>query len=139
MAERSMYWPSIPGPWYGVHNSTGTNSLGTEWALAEGELGGAGGSGTYVLLVNPGTTDASVTLSFYRENGLAPISVTRTVGAGKRLTVSAGDEVEGLGAGERFGVHIISSQPIAVERSIYGSPNGIFWKSGTNETGTKLK
>jgi hypothetical protein len=137
IAERSMYWPGNPGPWYGAHNSTGMTSLGTNWALAEGEYGGPNGAETYVLLANPGTVAANVTLSYYRENGLAPVVVTKVVDPGKRLTVSAGG-LKALNSGEQFGVQVTSDQPIAVERSIYSSPNGIFWKNGTNETGTKL-
>jgi hypothetical protein len=137
IAERSMYWPGNPGPWYGTHNSTGVTSLGQSWALAEGEYGGPEGAETYVLLVNPGTVSANVTLSYYRENGLAPVVVTKVVEPGKRMTVSAGG-LQALSSGERFGVQVTSDQPIAVERSIYSSPNGIFWKKGTNETGTKL-
>jgi hypothetical protein len=144
IAERSMYWPGSPGPWYGAHNSTGMTSLGTKWALAEGEFGGPNAAETYVLLVNPGTVTANVTLSYYREGGLTPVSVTKAVEPGKRLTVSAGglrtsDGSAALASGERFGVQVTSDQPIAVERSIYSSPNGIFWKNGTNETGTKLQ
>lgn len=137
-AERSMYWPGVPGPWYGAHNSSGVTSLGTEWALAEGELGGDGNADTFVLLVNPGDTLAKVTVAFYRENGLPPVVVPIDVEPGVRKTISAGG-TPGLTPGEHFGVHIVSTQPIAVERSVYASPNGIFWKTGTNETGTKLK
>jgi hypothetical protein len=136
VAERTMYWPNNPGPWYGSHNSAGLTELAANWGLAEGEIGGAGGAMTYVLLANPGTADANVTLTYYRENGLAPLSTTRTVPAGSRLTVDSGGV--GLSDGERFGVVVNSSQPIAVERSVYWNTGGQLWGSGTNETGTKL-
>ena len=44
----------------------------------------------------------------------------------------------GLGSGERFGVVVESTQPIAVERSLYWNYQGALWSSGTNETGTPL-
>lgn len=135
VVERSMYWPGVPGPWYGSHNTVGITTLRTRWALAEGEVGGADGAGTYVLLANPGSAAATVTLTFYRELG-APIAVTRTVPAGSRQTVDAG--ALGMGWGERFGAIVQSSQPIAVERSIYWNYQGGLWTSGTNETGTPL-
>jgi hypothetical protein len=138
VAERTMYWPNNPGPWYGSHNSAGLTELSTSWGLAEGEVGGAKGVSTYVLLANPGGADANVTLTFYRENGAAPLTTTRTVAAGSRLTVDCGAGDIGLGSGEKFGVVVSSSQPIAVERSIYWDTGGQLWGSGTNETGTKL-
>jgi len=135
IVERSMYWPGVPGPWYGASNSVGITTLRTRWALAEGEVGGADGASTYVLLANPGTSTASVTLTFYRESG-APIVVTRAVAAGSRQTVAAAGV--GIGSGERFGVVVDSTQPIAVERSLYWNSAGQLWKSGTNETGTPI-
>ncbi len=135
IVEQSMYWPGVPGPWYGAHNSVGTTSLRTRWGLAEGEVGGADGASTYVLLANPGSAAATATLTFYRESG-PPLVVTRSVPAGSRQTVAAASV--GLASGERFGVVVDSTQPIAVERSIYWNYQGALWTSGTNETGTPL-
>jgi hypothetical protein len=131
IAERSMYW----GPWYGAHNSMGITDLGTSWALAEGEVGGPFGAESYILLANPGSEAADVTLTFYREGGLAPLTMTRAVAAGTRVTVAASQA--GFNSGEKFGAIVTSSQPIAVERSIYWNEGGA-WGSGTNETGTRL-
>jgi hypothetical protein len=136
IVERSMYWPGLPGPWYGAHNSVGVTTLGTQWALAEGEVGGQDGANTFVLLANPGSAAASVTLTFYRTSG-DPVQVTRTVAARSRLTVSAA--AVGLGSGEQFGVTVTSSQPIAVERSIYWNHGGSLWTSGTNETAVAIQ
>ncbi len=135
IVERSMYWPGVPGPWYGAHNSVGITTLRTRWGLAEGEVGGPDGASTYVLLANPGSSAATATLTFYREAG-APIVVTRNVPAGSRQTVAASSV--GLASGEQFGVVVQSTQPIAVERSIYWNYQGALWTSGTNETGTPL-
>jgi hypothetical protein len=135
IVERSMYWPGVPGPWYGAHNSVGITTLKTRWGLAEGEVGGPDDASTYVLLANPGSAAATATLTFYRETG-APIVVTRTVPAGSRQTVAAASI--GLGSGETFGVVVDSTQPIAVERSLYWNYQGQLWTSGTNETGTPL-
>lgn len=133
IVERSMYWPGPP--WYGAHNSVGITTLRTRWGLAEGEVGGVDGASTFVLLANPGSSAATATLTFYRESG-APIVVTRSMLAGSRQTVAASSI--GLGSGERFGVVVQSTQPIAVERSIYWNYQGALWTSGTNETGTPL-
>ena len=135
VVERSMYWPGVPGPWYGGHNSLGVTTPGTKWALAEGEVGGADGASSFVLLANPGASAATVTLTFYRTAG-PPIEVTRTVPARSRRTVDA--STVGLDSGERFGVVVQSDQPIAVERSMYWSYLGGLWTSGTNETATTV-
>jgi hypothetical protein len=129
-----MYWPGAPGPWNGGHNSVGVTTLRTRWGLAEGEVGGPDGAETFVLLANPGPAAASVTLTYYRASGEPPISVTRTVPARSRQTIPS--SALGLDSGERFGVVVNSSQPIAVERSIYWNYQGQQWTSGTNETGT---
>ena len=135
IVERSMYWPGVPGPWYGASNSVGITGLRTRWGLAEGEVGGPDGASTYVLLANPGSAAATATLTFYRTAG-SPIVVTRSVPAGSRQTVAAASI--GLASGETFGVVVDSTQPIAVERSIYWNYRGALWTSGTNETGTPL-
>jgi hypothetical protein len=135
VAERSMYWPN-PGPWYGSHNSLGLTELATKWALAEGEVGGTQSASTYILLANPGTAAADVTVTFYRERALPPVTITRSVPAGTRLTIDCG--AEGLTSGERFGAVVSATQPIAVEHSMYWNTGGVLWGSGSNETGIKL-
>ena len=50
IVERAMWWPD--GRWYEGHNSPGATTTGTAWALAEGEVGGALGVDTYILLTN---------------------------------------------------------------------------------------
>ena len=42
--------------WYEAHNSAGATATGTRWALAEGEVGGARGYETYILLANTSAT-----------------------------------------------------------------------------------
>ena len=66
----------------------------------------------------------------------APLTLTRTVAAGTRVTVPASEA--GFERAEKFGAIITSTQPIAVERSIYWNEGGV-WGSGTNETGTRLQ
>jgi hypothetical protein len=135
IVERSMYWPGVPGPWYGASNSVGITTLRTRWGLGEGEVGGVDDASTYILLANPGSIAATATVTFYREDDV-PITITRSVPAGSRQTVSAASV--GMASGERFGVVVDSTQPIAVERSIYWNYQGTLWTSGTNETGTPL-
>jgi len=136
IVERSMYWPDPFSSWYEAHNSSGVTATGTKWALAEGQVGGALGFESYILLANPNAAAATVTLNFLRESA-SPVSLTRTVPANGRLTVSAAEAP--LSSGERFGVLIDSTQPIAVERAMYWNGGGQFWGAGTNETGVRIR
>jgi hypothetical protein len=139
VAERSMYWPGTWGQWLEGHNSMALSRIGTKWALAEGETGGIHNAISYILLANPTSQDATVTLTILRDNGLAPIVVNKTVKANSRQTVNS-TQVP-LGSGETFGAIIESTNgvPIAVERSVYWDGAGKAWIAGTNETGVLLK
>ena len=60
--------------------------------------------------------------------------------ANSRLNVSvrgAGSAVPEL-LDETFGAVIVSSQPIAVERAMYGNAGGQVFAAGTNATATRL-
>ena len=129
-----MYWPRFP--WSEAHNSAGLTATDTRWVLAEGEVGGALGHATYVLLANPGDTDATVTLTFLRDNR-PPLPASFTVPARARVTRAAHEFA--LEAGEQFGVLVESNRPIAVERAMYWNGGGEFWSAGTNETATRLR
>jgi hypothetical protein len=137
VVERAQYWPNPA--WHEAHNSFGVTSAGVKWALAEGRVGGARGEQTYILLANPGTQPADVTVTFLRENGM-PVVKTFTVGASSRFNVAvagAGSDVPEL-VDESFGARIDATQPIVVERSVYSNANGVTWAAGTNATATPL-
>jgi hypothetical protein len=137
VAERSQYWPH--GNWYEAHNSAGETAAGTNWALAEGRVGGESHAQTYILLANATTTAANVTATFLRENGTTVVK-TFTVPATSRLNIAvtgAGSDVPEL-ADENFGTSLVSTQPIIVERSMYLDAAGVIWAAGTNATGTRM-
>ncbi len=137
LVERSQYWPQPT--WEEGHNSFGETTLGTHWGLAEGRVGGANACQTFILLANPGTDAATVTVKFLRTTG-TPITKTFTVKPTSRYTVAItgpGSDVPEL-ANESFGAEIESTQPIMVERAMYSNANGIVWAAGTNATATRL-
>jgi Domain of unknown function (DUF4394)/Calx-beta domain len=138
VAERVQYWPFSPGQWREAHNSFGVTATGTRWGLAEGRVGGAAAYLTYVLLANPGSTAANVTLRFLRTNGTTVLK-TLVVPPTSRQTVSVGPGtlVPEL-MDEDFGVVIDSDQPIAVERALYSNANGTLWAAGSDATATRL-
>ena len=78
VAERAQYWPNPT--WHEAHDSFGVTETATRWGLAEGRVGGPDTAQTYILLANPGTQDAAVTVTFLRETG-APLVKTFTVPA----------------------------------------------------------
>jgi hypothetical protein len=139
VAERSMYWPTGEAqPWGEAHHAVGLTSTATRWALAEGRAGGAFDYVTYILLANPSSTEAVVSISFLRENG-TPISREYRVPPTSRVTVNAGEQVPELN-GQLFGaaIEVTNGVGIAVERAMYWTSNGIFLAGGTGATATRL-
>jgi hypothetical protein len=138
VAERAQYWPDPAPSWYEAHNSFGVTATALKWGLAEGQVGGAAGYQTYVLLANPTANTADVTITFLRETGV-PIVRQFNVNPTSRLNVSVreGGDVPEL-TNERFGVVIESSVPIAVERALYANVGPQVWGAGTNATATRL-
>jgi hypothetical protein len=137
LVERSQYWPQPV--WEEGHNSFGETATGTHWGLAEGRVGGPNACQTFILLANPGTDAATVTVKFLRTTG-APITKRFIVPPTSRFTVAItgpGSDVPEL-ANESFGATLESTQPIMVERAMYSDANGIVWAAGTNATATRL-
>jgi hypothetical protein len=139
VAERSMYWSDLSGKWCEGHNSVALSAIGTMWALAEGETGGARNAISYILMANPTGQDAAVTVTILRDNNLPPLTVLKTVRANSRLTMSSAELA--LSSGETFGAVVTSTNgvPIAVERAMYWDSATRAWSAGTNETGFLLK
>jgi hypothetical protein len=141
IVERSQYWPDPAPTWYEAHNSFGVTNLGTRWGLAEGRVGtvdGVAGAQTYILLANPGSTDAHVTITFLRDS-TGPVTKQFVVRPGSRFNVPVGPgtDVPEL-TNEHFGAVVDSDQPIAVERALYWDANNQIWAAGTNATAMRL-
>ena len=141
IVERAMYWPGAS--WNEAHASAGIDATGTEWALAEGEIGGPRGFQTYILLANPNSSAATARLRFLRENRPSFVTPAFTVPANARVTRGA-NEFMGAGQlvdGERFGVVVesLNGVPVAVEHAIYWNGGGEFWGGGSNETGVRVR
>ncbi len=142
LVERSQYWPDPAPNWYEAHNSFGVTALGTHWGLAEGRVGNVDGDSnaqTYILLANPNTAPAIVTITFLRDDPATNVTKTFRVEPQTRFNVPVGPgtSVPEL-ANEHFGAVVTSDQPIAVERALYWDANGQVWAAGTNATATRL-
>ena len=137
VVERAMYWNAFEGG----HESAAVTAPSTTWLFAEGVCGGdaAFSFQTYLLLANPGATDATATLTFFRDSG-GPVSKTVTVRAGRRLTL--GLNGLGFGAGNvaelanaSFSIRVTSDQPVLAERAVYWSSSGITFIEGHDSPG----
>jgi hypothetical protein len=140
LVERAQYWANPYTVWYEATNAFGVTALDTKWGLSEGRVGGQTGYQTYILLANPGTTAANVTLTFLRENG-STVTKTFAVAPTSRFNVAIGP---GTGSmvpelqDESFGAVIVSDQPIAVERAMYSNTLGVAFQAGTGATAVHL-
>jgi autotransporter-associated beta strand protein len=142
IAERAQYWPLGPADWTEAHNSFGVTDAAAKWALAEGRAGGPESYQTYILLANPGTSDATVTLTFLGDRApgvpAAPAAKIVTVPAQRRANVAIDPTGAAGDPATTFGTLITSDQPIVVERAMYWNVNGEVWAAGTNATATRL-
>jgi hypothetical protein len=134
VAERSMYWSGKAQPWGEGHSSPGLVAPALAWDLAEGRVGGAQEFHTYILVSNPQSAAADLTVTYLRETG-APIVKTYSVPATARLTidVNAVPELADQNVGAR--VAVTNDKPVIVERSMYWNSGGIFWAGGSNGMG----
>jgi autotransporter-associated beta strand protein len=137
IAERSMYWPGAAVPWGEGHNSFGVVDAGTSWGLSEGRIGGPLNFHTYILLANPQTTAANVTVRYLRDTG-APVTKTYTVPPTSRFNIDTSTVAELHD--ESFGavITVTNGVNIIVERSMYWDSNGFVFSGGTNATGIRL-
>ncbi len=113
-AERAMYFGNVP-LFNGGHESAGVNAPSTTWFLAEGATGPF--FETFVLLANPGDTDATATLTYFPLDG-TPITATKPVPAHARVTVNLEGEDPAL-SNAAVSTQVVSTQPLLVERSQY--------------------
>jgi hypothetical protein len=130
VAERAMYFGVAP-LFTGGHESAGVTALSTDWVLAEGATGTF--FTTFILLANPGTQDANVTVT-YLPATTAPIVKPYTVAAGQRLTLNMAAEDPSLSSAA-VGASIQSSQPIIVERAQYWPGPFETWYEAHNSFG----
>ena len=118
LAERSMSLTTD------VDGGPGITQLARVWYFAEGST--SGGNNTYLILFNPNPANVQATVTYMRRDGVnfeQPVAI----GAQSRLVVAVNDITLPDGrrplADSDFGVQVIASQPIAVERTMRFGPN----------------
>jgi hypothetical protein len=141
IVERSMWWPGSADTWVEGHNSPGSPTSGTKWALADGEVGGAADVETYILIANTSATAGPVQVTLYFDDGT---TATRTfdLTPTSRFNIAVAAAFPEA-AGRRFGTVIesLGDAPvqIVVERAMYRNANGVVWAAGTDALATRLR
>jgi hypothetical protein len=138
IVERTMWWPD--GGWYESHNAPGSTQTGARWALAEGEVGGASGAQTYILIANTSAFVGEARVTVLLESG-GEATRTYDLQPNSRTNVPVGDHFP-TAVNTRFGTLIesLGATPaqIVVERAIYTNVGGVTWAAGTNAAATRL-
>ena len=139
VAEQAMYWSNANGGWREGHAGMGLSETGLSWGLADGAVGGANHTQTYLLLANPGSTAAEVQVTYQHADGESPVEKTYTISAASRLTVWVNGEIADH-ADETFSVvvTVANGVPIVVERSMYWDADGQWWAAGSRAPATRL-
>jgi len=131
-AERSMYWDRGAAGLSEGHNSHGVLEPSRHWSTGDARVGGPQQYSTFVLIGNPSSTRATLTVTIKRDAG-ADIVSTRQLEPFGRDTINVNTAVPAL-SNESFWLNIDSDVPIIAERSQYWSPEGTrgSWTGGTN-------
>jgi hypothetical protein len=141
IVERAMWWPGDLSTWAEAHNTPGAAATGTQWALAEGEVGGSRATETYILVANTSSFAARTNVTLFFEDGTTA-EKTYTIAARSRFNVPVATEFPAA-AGRRFAavVEAVGSPAaqIVVERAMYSNAGGVQWAAGTNALGVRLK
>jgi hypothetical protein len=133
MAERSMYFGTTASRlWSGGTESAGVKAPSTHWFLAEGATGGF--FTTFVLMSNPQTIDAHVTLQYLLTDGQT-VTRTKVIAAGTRLTTNIQAEDDTRLQNTAMSTVVTSDVPIIAERSMYWLGAAIPWGEGHNSFG----
>jgi Family of unknown function (DUF5719) len=124
VAERSMYWANRREG----HNSIGITTPAKAWYLAEGSTNG--GMQTWILVQNPNSTPASVSLQYMTKEGQVN-GPTVNIPPNSRKSFSVSDTVPNVWD---VSTTVTSNVPVVAERSMYGTSGGVrTW--GTNSIG----
>jgi type 1 glutamine amidotransferase len=150
VVERSMWWPGAD--WYEGHATLATNTMGTAWAVADGETNDAQTARTYLLVASgESLTGDSLRVTLCRDSG-PPIErvYPDALVPNSRLTLDLEGAFPGvIRAGEHAGVILesmgqssggaVTPMPIVVERAMYNDVGGVFWSAGSNMVASRLR
>ena len=110
--DRRMIWTGAGAPSPEGHSSVGVTSAGKTWYLAEGSS--KWGFETWLLIQNPNSKDAQVTITYMIE-GQGPVPKVKTVPANSRASFSMETDIGQKDAS----IKVDSSLPVIPERAMY--------------------
>jgi hypothetical protein len=131
IAERAMYFGTARF-WDGGHASAGVPEASRNWSLAEGATGPF--FETFILVGNPNTTPANISMTFLTDAGQA---LTRpfTIAANGRLTVNI-ETVDPSLANAAVSTTVSSDVPVIAERAMYWPGSFTEWYEAHNSFGS---
>lgn len=142
IVERAMYLSSPERPFNAGHESMGVTAPSTQWFLAEGATGPF--FDLFVLIANPGESDAAVTVTYLLGDGT---TYTRglTAPANSRSNIWVNQEqfagIPGLPLAEvavSTTVESTNDIPIIVERAMWWPRGGAGWYEAHNSAGSTV-
>ncbi|MBU1671406.1 MAG: IPT/TIG domain-containing protein [Actinobacteria bacterium] len=123
--DRTMKWTGPGAASEEGHAAVGVTAPDTTWYLPEGSS--AWGFECWLLIQNPGATEATCTVTYMIE-GEGPAPVTKTVAAGTRATFNMADDIGARDAS----IQVESNVPVIPERAMYRNNR----REGHDSTGT---
>ena len=132
-AERAMYFGVPPDLVFKAgHESAGVTAPATEWFLAEGATGTF--FETFVLIANPNSAAADVTITYVTETGQSVLR-SRSVPANSRATINIEAEGSTTLANAAVATRVLSTIPVVVERAQYWPNAPSQWNEAHNAFG----
>jgi glucose/arabinose dehydrogenase len=132
-AERAMYFGLPPDRIFKAgHESAGVTAPATEWFLAEGATGGF--FETFVLIANPNSAAADVTITYVTETGQSVIR-SRSIPANSRVTIDIEAEGSTTLNNAAVATRVLSTIPVVVERAQYWPNDPSQWNEAHNAFG----
>jgi len=128
VAERSMYLSTETELWKAGTGGTGVTSPSLHWFFGEGATGDF--FDAWILLSNPGTTDATVDVRYAADSG-ADVTRSHVVPAGHRITIRVVDEDPSM-RNTSFATIVTSTNgvPVVGERAMWWRANEGGWTAG---------
>ena len=123
-----MYLSSPTKIWEAGTGGTGVTAPANRWFFGEGATGSF--FDAWILLSNPGSTDATVDVRYVADSG-ADVTRTHTVPAGRRITIRVVDEDPAM-MNTSFATFVTSTNavPVVAERAMWWRSNEGHWTAG---------
>lgn len=95
------------------------------WYFAEGTVGG--NYKEYITVLNPSTTPANVSVTYFFPAGKAPVTIAHTIPADVRFTINVNNDlgVAPTAPLEAHATFVSSDVPVVVERPMYFNAHGV--------------